>query len=82
MAAALGNQESAVGAASALRHMCEACTGLLGPVAEELLAAYAKTQGMGPLDKGSVRNGQLQLQERLVLQVSSRDLWLSGVLAS
>ena len=49
--------------------MCEACAGLLGPVADELLATYAKTQGLGPLEKGAVRNGQLQLQERYVLQV-------------
>ena len=69
MLAALGSQESAAGAASALRHMCEACSGLLGPVADELLATYAKTQGLGPLEKGAVRNGQLQLQERYVLQV-------------
>ena len=49
--------------------MSEACSGLLGPVAEELLGTYALTQGMGPIQKGTVQNGQLQLQERLVLQV-------------
>lgn len=67
--AALGHPDSAPGAASALRQMSEACSGLLGPVAEELLGTYALTQGMGPIQKGTVQNGQLQLQERLVLQV-------------
>ena len=67
--AGLGHAESAPGAASALRQMCEACSGLLDSVAEELLGTYARTQGMGPIEKGTVRNGQLQLQERLVLQV-------------
>ena len=50
--------------------MCEACSGTLGPVAEELLGTYARTQGVGPIEKGVVRNGDLQLQERLVLQVA------------
>ena len=77
--AALGHPESAPGAASALRQVCEACSGMLGPVAEELLGTYARTQGMGPIEKGVVKNGDLQLQERLVLQVTPCSLpWIQS----
>lgn len=69
--AALGNPESAAGAASSLRYVCESCGQYLGPAAEEVLSALQKCQAPGASTPSSLPGppGSLNLQERYVQQV-------------